>query len=99
MGEVKELKEKYEHFEAVKLISCDNHEFIMDKNIAFECETFRRMYESSMREGMDGVIRLPTITGRILEKVLQYLYYKFKFTYLRSRPPSFPLRTRPCWIS
>mmetsp|Transcript_97998 Transcript_97998/g.227259 ORF Transcript_97998/g.227259 Transcript_97998/m.227259 type:complete len:108 (-) Transcript_97998:86-409(-) len=81
-----------ESFVYVRLVSADGHQFYLDSRIAFECETFRKMVEQDhFKEGQTKVIHLPTITGKVLEKVIEYLYYKYKYTDSKAAIPEFPI--------
>eukprot|EP00438_Fugacium_kawagutii_P017160 Skav200455 [mRNA] locus=scaffold4319:8387:10253:+ [translate_table: standard] len=52
-----------------------------DRRIAYECDTFKKMVEKEgFKEGQTNEIQLPTITGKLLEKVIEYLYFKYKYT-------------------
>ena len=63
----------------VKLISSEGHEFIILKDVARVSSTLRTMIDSSFSESK-GEIKLQEITSAILEKVIQYLYYRVKYT-------------------
>ncbi|CAE8581612.1 unnamed protein product [Polarella glacialis] len=70
-----------ESFSYLKLVSADGHEFYLDRRIAYECDTFRKMVEKDgFKEGQTNEIKLHTVTGKLLEKVIEYLYFKYKFT-------------------
>mmetsp|Transcript_1253 Transcript_1253/g.1655 ORF Transcript_1253/g.1655 Transcript_1253/m.1655 type:complete len:106 (-) Transcript_1253:1569-1886(-) len=74
----------------VKLISAEGHEFFMDRETAISSsQTIRLMLEGSFKEAQEGVIRLPDISGYILEKVVQYLHYKAQHSNSESRIPEF----------
>ena len=74
----------------VKLVSAEGHEFIMDREIAIAAsQTIRIMLEGSFREAQDNMIRLPDISGYILEKVVQYLHYKAQHSNSENRIPEF----------
>ncbi|CAJ1405197.1 unnamed protein product [Effrenium voratum] len=36
--------------------------------------------KDGFKEGQTNEIQLPTITGKLLEKVIEYLYFKYKYT-------------------
>eukprot|EP00811_Abedinium_folium_P016410 NODE_25349_length_590_cov_3.665227.p2 GENE.NODE_25349_length_590_cov_3.665227~~NODE_25349_length_590_cov_3.665227.p2 ORF type:complete len:109 (-),score=35.40 NODE_25349_length_590_cov_3.665227:163-489(-) len=79
-----------ENFSYVKLISAEGHHFYLDRCIAFECDTFKKMIEhEQMKEAQSNEIRLPTITAKLLEKVIEYLYYKYKYTESKITIPEF----------
>ena len=76
----------------VKLLSAEGHEFIMNREVAIAAsQTIRLMLEGSFREAQDNVIRLPDISGYILEKVVQYLHYKAQYSNSESRIPEFAI--------
>jgi len=51
----------------------------MDRNVAIACsETMKAMLEGNFRESEDNLIRFPDISGPILEKIVQYMYYKIR---------------------
>mmetsp|Transcript_75526 Transcript_75526/g.161807 ORF Transcript_75526/g.161807 Transcript_75526/m.161807 type:complete len:117 (-) Transcript_75526:101-451(-) len=81
-----------ESFSYLKLISADGHQFFLDRRIAYECDTFRKWVEQDhFKEGQTNEIKLPTITGKLLEKVIEYLYYKYKYTDSKVAIPEFPI--------
>ncbi|CEL99189.1 unnamed protein product [Vitrella brassicaformis CCMP3155] len=84
-----------EEFDYLKLISAEGHEFFLDKKIAFGCEMIRTMFDGekshSFTEGQTGAINFQTINSRLLEKVIQYLYYKHKHTDSREAIPDFEI--------
>ncbi|PIA13627.1 transcription elongation factor B polypeptide 1 [Coemansia reversa NRRL 1564] len=72
----------------VKLTSGDGFDFIISKNIAEQSPTLKNMLEISrggisndmaFTEALTNQIRLPEIRGKTLEKVCQYLFYKYRF--------------------
>merc|ERR550514_2589145 len=81
-----------ETFSYLRLVSADNHTFYLDRRIAFECDTFKKMAEQQgFREGQTQEITLPTISGKLLEKVIEYLYFKYKYTDSKETIPEFPI--------
>merc|ERR1712216_356312 len=83
-----------ESFSYLKLISADEHTFYLDRRIAYECDTFRKMVEQEgqgLKEQQSNEIKLPTITGKLLEKVIEYLYYKYKYTDSKVAIPPFDI--------
>mmetsp|Transcript_77172 Transcript_77172/g.213322 ORF Transcript_77172/g.213322 Transcript_77172/m.213322 type:complete len:114 (-) Transcript_77172:144-485(-) len=79
-------------FSYVQLVSADGHKFYMDSRVAYECDTFRKMVDQDhFKEGQTKLINLPTITGKVLEKVIEYLYYKHKYTGSKAMIPEFPI--------
>eukprot|EP00435_Cladocopium_sp_Y103_P057618 s25_g19.t3 len=88
-----------ETFSYLRLISADGHdlrrnfaEHPKDRRIAYECDTFKKMVEKEgFKEGQTNEIQLPTITGKLLEKVIEYLYFKYKYTDAKVPIPEFPI--------
>mmetsp|Transcript_2567 Transcript_2567/g.5139 ORF Transcript_2567/g.5139 Transcript_2567/m.5139 type:complete len:113 (+) Transcript_2567:94-432(+) len=81
-----------ETFSYVRLVSADGHQFLLDSRVAYGCDTFRTMVEQDhFREGQTKVVNLPTITGKVLEKVIEYLYYKYKYTDSKVAIPEFAI--------
>ena len=76
---------------AVKLVSAEGFEFVVDRHAAMVSNAVKNMLSSGMpfREGAEGVINLPDIRAPILEKVCQYMYYKLKYTNSTVRIPEF----------
>ncbi|CAK0823533.1 unnamed protein product [Prorocentrum cordatum] len=80
------------NFSYIRLVSADGHHFYLDRRIAYECDFFRKMVEQDgFKEGQTNEIKLPTITGKLLEKVIEYLYYKYKYTDSKVAIPEFPI--------
>jgi elongin-C len=66
----------------VTLISSDGFEFHIRRSAAVRSGTIRRMLSSESGfgfvESSTGVCRLESISGIVLEKVVEYLYYNEK---------------------
>jgi transcription elongation factor B subunit 1 len=54
-------------------------------------KTMQAMLEGNFRESEDNVIRFPDIHGPILEKVIQYLYYKERHRRSTGKIPEFEI--------
>jgi Skp1 family, tetramerisation domain len=72
----------------IKLISAEGHEFIVDRRCAMVSGTIKAMLSGQFAESR-GEVRFPEIPGVILEKVVQYLYYKVRYTHSSQRVPNF----------
>ncbi len=86
----------------VKLISAENSEIYLLRRIALQVETLRVMLEGSFRESEEGIIRFPDISTSALEKVVQYLHYKDRYSNSASRIPEFvidPEEVRRTFVS
>jgi transcription elongation factor B subunit 1 len=85
---MEELEE--EGSQMVKLISAEGHEFFVDRRCAVVSGTIKAMLSSQFAEKR-GEVRFPEIPGVILEKVVQYLYYKVRYTNSSQRVPQFEI--------
>ena len=82
-----ELDNKY-----VKLISAQGDEFFVERRVAISGSgTMRTMLEGSFRESNENRIHFPDISGRILERVVRYMYYKTQHSQSTTRIPEFPI--------
>mmetsp|Transcript_24366 Transcript_24366/g.73126 ORF Transcript_24366/g.73126 Transcript_24366/m.73126 type:complete len:127 (+) Transcript_24366:196-576(+) len=72
----------------VKLISAEGHEFFVDRKCAQTSGTIKAMLSGQFTES-SGEIRFPEISTPILEKVIQYFYYKIRYTNSQVRIPEF----------
>jgi len=77
--------------EIVKLISAEGQEFIIDRKAAMVSGTIKSMLFGGFTEQTLGEINFREISSQILEKVVQYFYYKLKYTNSTSDIPEFPL--------
>ena len=81
----------------VKLISVDGHEFFADEKILMQCDVLCRMLEQgNFQEGASKIISFKedkycNITGKLMEKVIEYLYFKHKYTDSVEPIPEFPI--------
>ena len=75
--------------------SLDKFEYILPRNVAMISGTIRRLLTSRglWREltGPMPVLELDTIPGAVLEKVIQYLFYKQKYDNATGPIPAFPI--------
>mmetsp|Transcript_29586 Transcript_29586/g.34043 ORF Transcript_29586/g.34043 Transcript_29586/m.34043 type:complete len:112 (-) Transcript_29586:4-339(-) len=86
------VKNGYEDEEGfVKLLSADGCEFILSRRVALVSVTMKAMLEGQFREADDATISFPEMSGLILEKVVQYLHYKVKFSNSPTRVPEFKI--------
>lgn len=74
----------------IKLISAEGHEFYVDRRCAMVSGTIRAMLESQFAESR-GEVRFPEIPGIVLEKVIQYLFYKIRYANSSQRIPNFDI--------
>ena len=76
----------------IKLISAEQSEIFLSRRIALQVETLRVMIQGNFRESEEGVIRFPDISTSALEKVVQYLHYKDRYSNSSMRIPEFPIK-------
>jgi len=74
----------------VKLISAEGHIFYIHKKCAMVSGTIKTMLSGQFAESR-GEVRFPEIAGIILEKVIQYLYYKVRYTNSSTKVPEFKM--------
>jgi transcription elongation factor B subunit 1 len=74
----------------IKLVSAEGHEFFVDRRCAMVSGTIKAMLQSQFAESR-GEVRFPEIPGIILEKVIQYLYYKVRYANSSQRVPTFEI--------
>lgn len=73
----------------VKLISAEGHEFIVDRNCAMISGTIKAMLTGGFMEAKSDSIRFEEIKSAVLEKVIQYMYYKVRWSRGNQTPPEF----------
>jgi len=79
--------------DTVKLISAEGHEFIIDRKAAMVSGTIKSMLSGpgAFEEQALGEINFREISTPILEKVIQYFYYKIRYTNSTTEIPEFPI--------
>ena len=76
------------HPSMIKLKSAEGHEFFVDRRCAMVSGTIKAMLSGQFAESR-GEISFPEIPSIILEKLIQYLYYKVRYTNATFRIPEF----------
>jgi len=71
--------------------SGDDHEFYLPKKIACVSKTIETSLSGAFQESSSNSVRLQEINSIILEKVIQYLHYKSKYTNSTQPIPEFPI--------
>ena len=66
----------------VKLIAADGSEIILDRRAANVSGTIKNMLSGpgNFSEAQQGEVKFPEINAKILEKTVQYFYYKLRHT-------------------
>jgi transcription elongation factor B subunit 1 len=85
------MEEEEEEEQFVKLISAEGHQFIVARKIALISNTMCAMLEGQFREADQGIINFPDISGHVLEKVIQYLHYKVRYSESTAKIPEFKI--------
>mmetsp|Transcript_31446 Transcript_31446/g.90168 ORF Transcript_31446/g.90168 Transcript_31446/m.90168 type:complete len:114 (-) Transcript_31446:178-519(-) len=81
-----------ESFSYLKIVSADGHHFYLDRRIAYECDFFRKTAEQEpVKDGQPQELPPLKVTGKLLEKVIEYLYYRYKYTDSKVAIPEFPI--------
>jgi len=77
----------------VKLIASDGSEIIIDRRAALVSGTIKSMLAGpgQFHESQQGEIKFPEISAKVLEKTVQYFYYKLKHTNHQGPLPEFKI--------
>jgi len=80
--------------DTIKLISSDGHQFVVDRKCAMISGTIKSMLSGpgTFTENELGEINFREISTPILEKVIQYFYYKVKYTNSTIEIPEFAIQ-------
>jgi transcription elongation factor B subunit 1 len=65
--------------EVIKLVANDGAEFIIEVVYAEISEFIKHALMTDTSESHSKTISFPEISGPVLEKVIEYLHYKFKY--------------------
>lgn len=76
------------HPSMIKLKSAEGHEFFVDRRCAMVSGTIKSMLAGQFAESR-GEISFPEIPSIIMEKLIQYLHYKVRYTNATYRIPEF----------
>eukprot|EP01084_Bolivina_argentea_P267627 454368_1 len=74
----------------VKLVSSEGAEFFVERQCAMISGTIKAMIQGNFVESK-GLVNLSQIRAPILEKIVQYMYYKLRYTNTTARAPEFPI--------
>jgi len=77
----------------VKLIAQDGSEIIVDRRAAMVSGTIKSMLmgPGNFSEQQQGEIKFPEMSARVLEKTVQYFYYKLRHTNSSGPLPEFKI--------
>ena len=77
----------------VTLVSAEGFEYVVDYEAACVSNMIKNLMTSAggFSELESNKIKFPEISGRCLEKVCQYFYYKLRHTNSKDKLPQFPL--------
>lgn len=67
--------------EMITLISSDGFEFLVDKRCLMYSKTIKTLLSGMYKENEENKIVFDEIKSNILEKVIQYCYYKQRFDF------------------
>uniref|UniRef100_A0AC35UCM2 Elongin-C n=1 Tax=Rhabditophanes sp. KR3021 TaxID=114890 RepID=A0AC35UCM2_9BILA len=78
----------------VRLVSSDNHNFLIPKDLAFASDTIRTMFEGpgAFMETETNTVHLKTIPSHILQKVCHYFAYRYQYQDLEEEFPDFEIQ-------
>ncbi|CAM9111841.1 unnamed protein product, partial [Choristocarpus tenellus] len=75
----------------VRLISAEGAEFWVERKCAMVSGTIKAMLSGGFGEASSGKVCFAEISTPILEKVIQFVYYKVRHTNSATRIPDFPI--------
>jgi len=77
----------------VKLVASDGSEIIIDRKAAMVSGTIKSMLAGpgDYQESQQSEIKFPEISPQVLEKVVQYFYYKMRYTNHSGHLPEFKI--------
>ena len=77
----------------VALVSADGFDFVVDYEAACVSRMIRNLMTSGggFSELESNTITFPEISGKCLERVCQYFYYKLRHAHSKDKLPQFPL--------
>ena len=77
----------------VKLISCDDQEFIVKREHALTSGTIKAMLSGpgQFSENETNEVKFREIPSHVLQKVCMYFAYKFRYTNSSTEIPEFPI--------
>jgi hypothetical protein len=64
--------------EYVTLVSKDDYEFFLEKEMANQSEEIAKVLKITPYEGKHKRVRLNSVKGNVLEVIIQYLHFKAK---------------------
>uniref|UniRef100_A0A5S6QYP9 Elongin-C n=1 Tax=Trichuris muris TaxID=70415 RepID=A0A5S6QYP9_TRIMR len=75
----------------VKLVSSDNHEFVVRREVAMVAGTIRAMLSGpgQFAENETNIVRFREIPSHVLQKICHYLQYNYRFSSCTSDIPEF----------
>ncbi|CDW52704.1 transcription elongation factor B polypeptide 1 [Trichuris trichiura] len=75
----------------VKLVSSDNHEFVIRREVAMVAGTIRAMLSGpgQFAENETNIVRFREIPSHVLQKICHYLQYNYRFSNCTSDIPEF----------
>lgn len=78
----------------VTLVSNDGFEFHLRRNVACMSELLRCVFEpgKNFKESVRNVYRFANIRGVVLEKVVDYMHYKYMYKDMVSGAPRFDIK-------
>eukprot|EP00923_Selenidium_pygospionis_P059846 GHVN01105369.1.p2 GENE.GHVN01105369.1~~GHVN01105369.1.p2 ORF type:complete len:113 (+),score=9.93 GHVN01105369.1:35-373(+) len=76
----------------VTVSSGDGTRILFDRSVAVQNEVLANLLKQrSFSEGRSGVVDFPTISGNVLEKLVEYFYHKYYYANATGPVPDFPI--------
>ncbi|KAN0014838.1 hypothetical protein ACTFIU_001157 [Dictyostelium citrinum] len=83
--------------DVLRLYSSTGHEFVLSRKMSYVSGTIKSMLSgdnSNFMEDQNNEIRFREISTPVLEKVIQYFYFKNKYTNSTTDLPEFPINEK-----
>ncbi|KAF2071334.1 hypothetical protein CYY_007347 [Polysphondylium violaceum] len=83
--------------DVLRLYSSSGHEFVLSRKMSFVSGTIKSMLSgdsSNFMEDQNSEIRFREISTPVLEKVIQYFYFKNKYTNSTTDLPEFQINEK-----
>eukprot|EP01068_Selenidium_serpulae_P012012 Selendium_serpulae@DN5758_c0_g1_i1.p1 len=80
-------------WEFATLVSSTGGRVVLDRKVAEECDVLSRMLNrTEFSEGRSRTVSFPTIRTEVLQKFVEYLYYRHCYKDVRGRIPEFEIQ-------
>ena len=92
--EEEEFNEPFPELDMVTLVSSDGRRFHLQRKVAYMSSLLKGVFEpgQNFKESVENEIQFPNIRGEVLDKVVDYLHYSFKYSNNIRNAPKFEVK-------